>query len=116
MTMITPRSPTMATPTTIQIEVFSCQPFESRQGIDTVVGLRFPYSPPTITLIKQTLARFRPEYVALGGQPGGWAPKDKYWWVERRVWPTVQAVLEDAGCVFTGEPHDEPNAAAWPDL
>jgi hypothetical protein len=79
----------------MQIIVRPFQPFESRVGIDTVLGLSFRYDAALIELLKSALrqagARERVR------NPGGWVREHKCWFVERAVWPAVRACLVRAG-------------------
>ena len=82
------------------IRAFTFQPFASRQGQDTVVGLRFPFNPSVAQILKQCFVRIRhelhdPEHFILAA--GGWLPKNRCWFVEQAIWPTVQRELEAAG-------------------
>ena len=83
------------------IRAFTFQPFASRQGQDTVVGLRFPFNPSVAQILKQCFVRYRhelhdPEHFILAA--GGWLPNKRCWFVEQAIWPTVQRELESAGC------------------
>jgi hypothetical protein len=104
----------------MNIQAFSFQPFESRQGHDTVIGLRFEYDPGVNDILK---AAVRVARETLGGHHlGGWQPEHEVWYVERCAWPIVRQRLVDAGHVITGQPGDEapqppqprPEAAALP--
>jgi hypothetical protein len=88
-----------------RITTFAFQPFESRQGRDTVVGLRFKYDPALIDTLKdaiRTAARHLRQR-----NLGGWLPEHKCWFVERRAWRMVRQRLVEAGCTITDEPAEE---------
>jgi hypothetical protein len=89
----------------VNIQAFSFQPFESREGRDTVVGLRFRYDPGLIQVLKDAL-RVAGETL-YERNLGGWLPEHKAWFVERRAWRIVRQRLVEAGCVITGQPADE---------
>jgi hypothetical protein len=93
----------------MQIIVRPFQPFQSRAGIDTVLGLSFPYDPALAALLKSA---YREAGVREGVRiPGGWLPEHKCWFVERAVWPAVRACLARAGHkVVEHEPGGEPEA------
>jgi hypothetical protein len=79
----------------MRITVKPFQPFESRVGIDTVLGLRFPYDLALAGLLKSA---YREAGAREGVRsPGGWLAEHKCWFVERAVWPAVRACLERAG-------------------
>ncbi len=82
------------------IRAFEFQPFESRQGRDTVIGLTFPFNRPIAEILKQCFARYRqqlydPEHFIHSA--GGWLARERCWFVEHAIWPTVQRELEAAG-------------------
>ena len=82
------------------IRTFEFQPFESRQGRDTVIGLTFPFNRPIAEILKQCFARYRqqvydPEHFIHSA--GGWLTRERCWFVEHAIWPTVQRELEAAG-------------------
>jgi hypothetical protein len=93
----------------MQIIVRPFQPFESRVGIDTVLGLRFPYDPALPGLLKSA---YREAGARAGVRsPGGWLPEHKCWFVERAVWPAVRDCLVRAGHkVVEHDPEGEPEA------
>lgn len=76
------------------------QPFESRQGVDTVIKLQFNYDPDLIALLKRSLKGYRQYAIDPSRQifqPGGWRPDEKCWFVERSIWPMVMRDLEASG-------------------
>lgn len=88
------------------IRVSEFQPFESRQGVDTVIRLQFPYDPDLIALLKKSLRTYRQYAVDPTRQifqPGGWRPDEKCWFVERAIWPMVLRDLENAGYLIGDE-------------
>lgn len=79
------------------------QPFESRRGRDTVVGLHFNYDPQLIDLLKRTLRQLKDQAVDPSRhifQPGGWRPEEKCWFIERSIWGEVKHILEYEGYCF----------------
>jgi hypothetical protein len=87
----------------IAVDVF--QPFRSRQGIDTVVGLRCVYDPGFVEEIKRSL-RSAGRWLKLKN-PGGWLAEHRVWFVEWAAWPFVRDDLRRAGFEFGGEPLTE---------
>ena len=79
---------------TVTVKPF--QPFGSRVGKDTVLGLHFPYDADLVRLLKEGLQALRQFYQG-HPQPGGWLPQHGCWFVERAAWPAVKGMLEDAG-------------------
>jgi hypothetical protein len=77
------------------IRVAPFQPFASRVGVDTVVGLQFGYDEELIGLIKAALreakARTRRKFL------GGWKADYRRWFVEWVAWPHVRSRLIGAG-------------------
>ncbi|MEW6730502.1 MAG: hypothetical protein AB1489_04095 [Acidobacteriota bacterium] len=65
------------------------QPFESRVGIDTVVGLKFDQNPGVVTALCEALQ----QCPRRGFTPGGWLPVERLWFVEKAAWPFVRAHL-----------------------
>jgi hypothetical protein len=80
----------------VTITVKPFQPFGSRVGKDTVLGLHFDYDAGLVQVLKDGLQALRRFYQGFP-QPGGWLPQHGCWFVEREVWPAVQGVLERAG-------------------
>jgi hypothetical protein len=82
------------------VVVGSDQPFKSRQGVDTVLTLRFDYDPDVVELVKDALAEAR----RLTGlfPAGGWLADRRYWFCEHWAWPTVRRRLEQAGHAVNG--------------
>ncbi len=83
-----------------KIRAFTFQPFASRKGRDTVVGLRFPFNPSVAQILKQCFVRYRhelhdPEHFILAA--GGWLHRERCWFVEQAIWPTLQRELKAAG-------------------
>jgi hypothetical protein len=77
------------------IHVSAFQPFESRQGVDTVLALKFRYAPELIGALKGALHRAAR---VLGlRNVGGWLPEHRCWFVERDAWPLVRERLLAAG-------------------
>ncbi len=71
---------------TCRIEVFEFQPFASRQGIDTVYGLRFRFDPAVTWALKEFNRAhkadvFDPERSVFAA--GGWQPHYGCWFVEK---------------------------------
>jgi hypothetical protein len=101
----------------MRITVKPFQPFESRVGTDTVLGLRFPYDPALADLLKFA---YREAGARAGVRsPGGWLPEHKCWFVERAVWPAVRDCLERAGHTIIeegaeGEPEAQHRNGAHP--
>jgi len=92
----------------MRIRVFAFQPFESRRGVDTVLGLRFEYDKGFVEFLKATLRAARVE-LRQGNLIGGWLPEQRSWFVERVAWPRVRRELERVGCTFEGPGvEDEP--------
>lgn len=88
-----PQTGTQAPTLTIHVDRF--QPFESRLGVDTVVRLRFEYTPALIARLKAILAVY-----AVGTEHkiiGGWLPKHACWFVEPDVWDVVRDELQLLG-------------------
>jgi hypothetical protein len=89
------------------IRVSAFQPFESRQGVDTVLALRFQYDPELIESLK--LALRRASYLKYIKNPGGWLAEHRCWFVEREAWPIVQEHLRADGYAYISSPEvDEP--------
>jgi hypothetical protein len=82
------------------VKVVRFQPFPSRAGVDTVLGLSFTYDRAVVDTIKQTLGQ---EKARLGGTQGGWLAEHKLWFVEPATWPAVRRRLAAAGCTFDEE-------------
>jgi hypothetical protein len=82
------------------IHVFAFQPFSSRTGFDTVLGLRFSFDRDLVELLKEALRNLKPGFP---GSPGGWLPEHRAWFVERAVWPAVSTRLRAAGCDVVAE-------------
>src|SRR5262245_54301301 len=82
--------------TTIHISAF--QPFESRQGVDMVLALRFRFDRELIDTLKDALRQAR----RFGQNAGGWLPERRVWWVERWAWSSVKERLRRPGCTFIG--------------
>ncbi len=85
-----------------RLELFRFQPFQSRQGVDTVLGLRFPYEPTLIESLKQALRQATADgrnrgILSATAQSGGWLPERRCWFVESFAWPTVRDVLRRFG-------------------
>jgi hypothetical protein len=79
----------------VRISAEKFQPFPSRAGVDTVVGLRFKYDADLIDMLKALLQLAR---VRTGGKAaGGWLKREKRWFVEWAAWPFVQEALEADG-------------------
>jgi hypothetical protein len=87
------------------IHVFAFQPFESRAGVDTVIGLRFRFDWTLADLLKTALRSAR--LLSSRKNVGGWLDREKAWFVERFAWPHVRRHLEEAGCVLDIEPDAE---------
>ena len=88
------------------VRAFEFQPFESRRGRDTVIGLTFPFDQPIAQILKQCCARYRhqlfdPENFIHSA--GGWLAHKRCWFVERAIWPDVQAELKAAGYEILAE-------------
>ena len=96
------------------IHTFALQPFESRQGRNTVIGLRFPFNQSIAQILTQCCADHRqrlydpvydqlidPENLILAA--GGWLAREQCWFVERAIWLTVQVELEAAGYQINAE-------------
>jgi hypothetical protein len=76
------------------------QPFQTRRGIDTVIGLRFPYDAGLVENLKATLRQQRD--VVRRATPhaqtaGGWLPAYHCWYIEPPAWPAVAALLRQYG-------------------
>jgi hypothetical protein len=85
-----------------EIDVSRFQPFQSRVGKDTVLGLRFGYDPELVAVLKSAV---REAARALGvGFRGGWLPEHKLWFVENDAWPSVRRRLLEAGHTLRNEP------------
>jgi hypothetical protein len=83
-------------PTTTTIRAFLFQPFESRQGIDVVVGLRFDYDPALIAHLKHALDAYKAQAVnpeLRRRTPGGWLAQHRCWFVEPEIWELVSLEL-----------------------
>jgi len=81
------------------ITAFRFQPFESRQGQDTVIGLRFKYDAQLVAGLKSILKQCRGRAVRKDRHQhsaGGWLPEHKVWFVEENVWPRVALALKNA--------------------
>jgi hypothetical protein len=78
---------------TITVKPF--QPFGSRVGKDTVLGLYSRYDPDLVEVLKAAI-KYAGAYAGVQSV-GGWLPKHGCWFVERAVWPAVRASLEGAG-------------------
>jgi hypothetical protein len=74
-----------------EIRVRAFQPFASRAGVDTVLGLSFRYDQGLIDQLKAALREAGPHTGVK--QPGGWLAEHRVWFVERCVWPDVRARL-----------------------
>ena len=88
-----PRNTNTTEPTRIRVDTF--QPFESRQGFDEVVRLRFDYSHALVARLKAILAVYAvgaPQKVV-----GGWLPEHRCWFVEPEVWDVVRDELQFLG-------------------
>jgi hypothetical protein len=87
------------------VRVMPFQPFSSRKGVDTVLGLHFDYDPGLVALLKEALqgARWRTGRRNVGG----WLPEWHRWFVERVAWPHVRQRLLEAGCRVLGDCEDE---------
>jgi hypothetical protein len=81
-----------------RIDDFSFQPFESRRGIDTVVGLRFRYDVQLVADLKDALRQAR--RLKGGHHLGGWLAQHRARFVERRAWPHVPQRLQALGNAF----------------
>jgi hypothetical protein len=90
------------------IQVRAFQPFSSREGVDTVLGLSFRYDPELISQLKTAL-REAGRWAGIK-QPGGWLAEHHVWFVERCVWPDVRARLLRHGHTV----HDEAAPAPRP--
>jgi len=77
------------------VRVFTFQPFSSRVGRDTVVGLRFKYDPRVIDLIKAALREAQARFGTRNA--GGWLQEHKSWFAERYAWFVVRRRLAAAG-------------------
>lgn len=86
----------------VEIRCFRFQPFESRRGRDEVIGLKFPYNPALIDLLKLSLAQAKAKF---GGKClGGWQPEPhRAWFVEPHVWGFVRQRLVERGCQLIGD-------------
>lgn len=83
-----------------RLVVFRFQPFESRRGIDAVIGLRFAYNPSLIEDFKTLLRQWRPAVrraVPHAAFAGGWLPEHRCWFVEEPAWPAVADLLRGYG-------------------
>jgi hypothetical protein len=80
------------------VRVFEFQPFESRRGVDTVIGLRFGYDPELVACLKQAVRVAKGLYMRKN--LGGWLAKHKAWFVEKFAWPGVRRRLEALGCTL----------------
>jgi hypothetical protein len=88
------------------IQVSRFQPFESRQGIDTVIGLRFTYDAAIVALLKALLVRHR-ERAAKPEEhrhtAGGWlAQPDSNNIAEGRVQPKRMQLRQAVRCGMCG--------------
>jgi hypothetical protein len=83
-----------------RLECFRFQPFQTRRGIDTVLGLRFGYDAALIAALKDILRQWRP--VVRQANPraqvaGGWLPAYRCWFIEPPAWPAVAVLLRRYG-------------------
>jgi hypothetical protein len=83
------------------IRVFPFQPFASRLGRDTVIGLQAAYDAERVALLKSALREARE---LTGRNTGGWLATERAWFVERSAWPTVRRRLVEAGYALDGDP------------
>jgi len=84
---------TQAPVVTIYVDRF--QPFQSRDGTDTVIRLRFSYDSALVARLKALLAVY-----VVGTEHktvGGWLPKHSCWFVEPTVWDVVRDELHLLG-------------------
>jgi hypothetical protein len=90
------------------------QPFVSRQGLDTVLSLRFGYDPQLIERLKDALQQARS---TLGRtNVGGWLKEHHCWFIEHEAWPIVKQRLIEADCTIDEpEVQDEPEAKVKPE-
>ncbi|HEY7066399.1 MAG TPA: J domain-containing protein [Chloroflexota bacterium] len=75
---------------------FAFQPFTSRAGMDTVLGVRFPFNGALVGELKDRL-RTQKQRHYLARPAGGWLPEARAWFVERECWPTIHALLRQWG-------------------
>jgi hypothetical protein len=83
-----------------RLECFRFQPFQTRRGIDTVVGLRFGYDAALIAALKDLLRQWRDavrQANPIAQTAGGWLPAYRCWFVEVPAWPAVAALLRQHG-------------------
>jgi hypothetical protein len=92
----------------VRIRVTRFQPFSSRTGVDTVVGLAFRYDADLVAKLKTILREAR-SHCRVSGHPGGWLDEHRKWFVEPAAWPFVRRRLEAAGCVLVEDPSAEEN-------
>jgi hypothetical protein len=85
-----------------RITVQAFQPFRSRVGLDTVVGLTFPFNAGAVAEMKAALdwARDDARRRGLPLTVGGWLGDRRCWFVERSAWPVVREFLLDRGYQF----------------
>jgi hypothetical protein len=79
-----------------RIRVSAFQPFKGRVGVDTVLGLEFPYDPDLVELLKESI-RDAKRRTGVAGTAGGWLAEHHRWFVERAAWPLIKAALLRAG-------------------
>lgn len=82
------------------IELFWFQPFESRRGVDTVVGLRFRYDQAVVGALRELLQAAKPRVVDPARNiysAGGWLSYHRCWYVEEPVLPAVLKLFRSAG-------------------
>lgn len=94
---------------TFEIEVFAFQPFSSRVGQDTVLGLRCPYDAALVKGLKAVLQPFHAPLRATAPRmqtAGGWLDAPRCWFVERPAWPAVAALLLALGYCVPGVPEE----------
>ncbi len=89
----------------VTIRLTAFQPFASRRGKDTVVGMEFQYNPKLVNLLKTTLRGLRKP--GDPGPAGGWLPDHGRWFCERQAWPALRQRLLDVGVTLTDEPPDD---------
>jgi hypothetical protein len=83
-----------------RLEYFRFQPFQTRRGIDTVLGLRFGYDAALIAALKDILRQWRPivrQANPMAQVAGGWLPAYRCWFIEPPAWPAVAALLRRYG-------------------
>lgn len=81
------------------VNLIRCQPFKSRVGVDTVVGLKFDFNVEIINALRDVLAEHKRD----GFTMGGWLPTEGLWFLEEAIWPYARARLLEIGCELVTE-------------